>query len=392
MRVLWITGNFLPEVGGLQVYTERLTDALSAQCEIGLVTGAQHASPDNTEIAHFPVANITAPQDDAAWEQVREDILSVLSDFCPDLVHLANANLAVYRPVIGRSVPVVASVHGNDLTSPWQRVPGRRIAQCIREGLDECDRIIAVSRHTAGLIADRGISSPVTVLRSGCDLDFFRPSAAENEATRARYEIPDGMSVLLTVARLVPRKGHLVILEALRRLPVPVFWLIVGDGPMREQLFASIAESGIGDRVCLTGEVSNEELRALYQVCDFFALPPEEQRRGPRLDSEGFGLVFLEAAACCKPAISSDVSGCREAVIDGETGLLVPPGDPETLAHAIEYLIAQPDIAASLAMGGLASVRSSGGWPRVAGQLTGIYDNLVADMRSEQDLIRLYRV
>jgi phosphatidylinositol alpha-1,6-mannosyltransferase len=392
MRVLWITGNFQPEIGGLQVYTERLTDALSRHCKVGLVTGAQHNPPDNPDIAHYPVPNITAPRDNGAWQQAQDDVNSTISAFAPDIVHLANANVAVYRSVIGRSVPVVASVHGNDITAPWQRVPGRQVMNCIREGLNECDRVIAVSRHTAGLVRHSGVTAPVTVMRSGCDLDFFWPAPSGIEATRRRYGIPLGVPILLTVARLVPRKGHFVILEAIRRLPFALYWVIVGDGIMRDRFVHSIAASGIGDRVCLTGAVSNEELRSLYQACDVFVLPPEEQRLGQRLDSEGFGLVFLEAGACCKPVIASDISGCSEAVIHGQTGLLVPPSDPESLAAAIECIVSDPDLAASLGIGGLASVRAAGGWPRLARQVEEIYEDLVADTRSEQDLIRLYRV
>jgi phosphatidylinositol alpha-1,6-mannosyltransferase len=392
MKVLWITGNFQPEIGGLQVYTERLTDALSRRNEVGLVTGDRHTRPDNPDIAHFPVANITAPRDAEAWQQAQDDIASVISDFAPDIVHLANANVAVYRPVIGRSLPVVTTVHGNDLTAPWQRIPGRNVTSCIRDGLNECDRIIAVSRHTAGLAAYNGVTAPVTVLRSGCDLDFFSPAWWGTEGVRDRYGIPRDLPVLLTVGRLVPRKGHFLILEALRALPVPVFWLVVGNGPLRERLLGAITESEISGRACLTGEVSMDELRSLYQTCDVFVLTPEEQRNGHRLDSEGFGLVFLEAGACCKPVISSDVSGCRDAVVHGRTGLLVPPGDLYALADTIEQVVSDPDLAASLAMGGLSSVRAEGGWPRLACQIEDIYEDLVADTRSEQDLIRLYRV
>jgi phosphatidylinositol alpha-1,6-mannosyltransferase len=392
MRVLWITGNFQPEIGGLQVYTERLTDCLSRGNEVGLVTGERHTRPNNAEIVHFSVANITAPRDQEAWQYAQENIASIISEFVPDVVHLANANVAVYRPVIGRSVPVVASVHGNDMTAPWQRVPGQNVTSCIREGLNECDRIIAVSRHTAGLVVDAGVTAPLTVLRSGCDLDFFSPAWNGTEVGRDRYGIPRTIPILLTVGRLVPRKGHFIILKALRILSFPVCWLVVGDGPLRERLVGAITESELSGPACLTGEVSMEELRSLYQECDVFVLPPEEQRNGHRLDSEGFGLVFLEAGACCKPVIGSDISGCREAVIHGRTGLLVPPGDPYALADAIQRVILDQDLAASLAMGGLASVRAGGGWPRLARQMEEIYEDLVVDTRSEQDLIRLYRV
>jgi phosphatidylinositol alpha-1,6-mannosyltransferase len=391
MRVLWITGNFLPEIGGLQVYTERLTDALSHYCEVGLVTGAQHTPPDSPVVAHYPVANITAPGDYRAWEQAQIQLASAVSEFGPDIVHLANANVAVYRNVIDRSLPVVATIHGNDLTAPWQRVPGRNTLHCIWDGLNACDRLLAVSRHTGGLVAEYGITTPLSVLRSGCDLDFFLPGS-ESEVTRERYGIPSDIPILLTVGRLVPRKGHLIILEALCRISASVYWIIVGDGPMRERLISSIRNSDLTEWVRITGEVSKEELRSLYQACDIFVLAPEEQRIGDRLDSEGFGLVFLEAGACGKPVIGSDVSGCRDAIKDGQTGVMVPPGDPNALAEAIDRLLMDPELAGALGMGGLASVRAGGGWFRLACQVKEIYQELIAEARSEQAMLRLYRV
>jgi phosphatidylinositol alpha-1,6-mannosyltransferase len=392
MRVLWITGNFLPEIGGLQVYTESLTDALSRHCEVGLVTGAQHTPPVNPVVAHYAVANITAPGDYRDWEQAQTQLASAVFEFRPDIIHLANANVAVYRHVFDRSLPVVATVHGNDLTAPWQRVPGRNTLRCICDGLNACDRLLAVSRHTGGLVAEYGITAPLSVLHSGCDLDFFSPGWSGSEATREQYGIPPDVPILLTVGRLVPRKGHLVILEALRRISTSVYWIIVGVGPMRERLISSIRNSDLIERALITGEVSKEELRSLYQACDIFVLTPEEQRIGDRLDSEGFGLVFLEAGACGKPVIGSDISGCREAVIDGQTGVMVPPGDPNALAEAIDRLLTDPELAGALGMEGLASVRAGGGWLRLAHQVKEIYQELVADTRSEQALLRFYRV
>jgi phosphatidylinositol alpha-1,6-mannosyltransferase len=391
-RVLWITANFPPEIGGLQVYAERLTDGLAAYCQVGLVTAAHHARPHDRAIVHFPVASITVPGGPAGWQEANDEVAAVIAEFGPDIVHFASANEAIFRPVIGRSLPVVASVHGNDLTAPWQRTPGRNPLRCILEGLNACDRIIAVSYHTAGLVRRWGAKAPTTVLRSGCDLDFFQPAPPSGDATRLRYRLPAGLPILLTVARLVPRKGHLVIAEAIARLTSPVSWLVVGDGPIRASLEDAVARAGTTDRVRLTGEVSREELRSIYQSCDLFVLTPEERRIGDRYDSEGFGLVFLEAGACGKPVIGSDVSGCREAVIHGMTGLLVPPADPQALAEAIESVLNHGELATELGQGGLVSVRAAGGWARLAQQTAELYDEVITDVRSERHLLRLYRV
>jgi phosphatidylinositol alpha-1,6-mannosyltransferase len=138
--------------------------------------------------------------------------------------------------------------------------------------------------------------------------------------------------------------------------------------------------------------ITNENLRALYNACDIFVLVPGEQNFGGRLDSEGFGLVFLEAAACGKPVIASDVSGCRDAVVQNETGLLVPPDDPSALAEAIAYLTGDPVAATMLGARGLASVRAAGGWRRVASDLTVLYAEVLMDARSERALMQRYRL
>jgi phosphatidylinositol alpha-1,6-mannosyltransferase len=118
-------------------------------------------------------------------------------------------------------------------------------------------------------------------------------------------------------------------------------------------------------------------LLAIYNACDVFVLTPEEHESRGRLDSEGFGLVFHEAGACRKPVIGSDVSGCRDAVIHGVTGLLVPPEDPQPLAAAMERILSDPSTAQTLGRGGLALVRMLGGWPRVAQQTYQVYEEVL---------------
>ena len=222
-------------------------------------------------------------------------------------------------------------------------------------------------------------------MTSGCDLDWFRPLPDTVALTRAKYGLPPGVPLLLTVGRIVARKGHFTILNALRLMPFPVCWWVAGDGPERDRLARAVAESGIGDRVSLLGRVSNEELPLLYNACDVFVLTPEERKlSGGRLDSEGFGLVFHEAGACGKPVIGSDVSGCREAIIDGGTGLLVAAGDAPALAQAIDSLVRVRGngLAETLARGGLTFVRGAGGWPRLARQTYEVYERLTGVVAS----------
>jgi phosphatidylinositol alpha-1,6-mannosyltransferase len=391
-RVLWVTGNFLPEVGGLQVYIDRLLEMLAPHCRLALITAEGHQPPREPSIRHFPVRGIGRPGDGATWARAGREVAACVAAHAADVVHFASANVAVYRPVMPNSLPVVATVHGNDLTAPWQLTPGYEPQTCIVAGLNGCARVVAVSRHTAILLREAGVSAPVTIMMHGCDTDFFRPRRHQGAAIRRRYGIDEDCPVLLTVARLVDRKGHATIIEALRRLAFKPHWLVVGDGPIRAHLVRSIAAAGLAGRVTLTGQVSDHELPALYNACDAFVLVAGERSLGGRLDSEGFGLVFLEAAACGKPVIGSDVSGCRDAIADGETGMLVPPDDPSALAAAISALLRDPDAAAAMGARGLAVMRAAGGWGRVAEELTELYAAIRVDARSERALLARYRV
>jgi phosphatidylinositol alpha-1,6-mannosyltransferase len=131
------------------------------------------------------------------------------------------------------------------------------------------------------------------------------------------------------------------------------------------------------NQVSMLGGISDDDLLGLYNACDVFVLTPEERRIRGRLDSEGFGLVLHEAGACGKPVITSASSGCRDAVIDGGTGLLVPAGDPDALAEALESILTYPALAKSLGNGGLSLVRISGGWPRLARQMFEQYEEIL---------------
>jgi phosphatidylinositol alpha-1,6-mannosyltransferase len=378
LKVLWVTGNFFPQIGGLEVYIERAVSNLADLCSIGLVTQHNQRPPEDPQITHFGIANLSRPATTSDWEAARDELAACVHEFAPDVVHFANAGVAVYRDAIPEDIATVATVHGNDLTAPWQWVPGRNVTDCMVEALSRCHRVFAVSGHTAELILHLKISAPITVVTAGCDLDFFEPIDGAGEQVRREYGIPDNQPIVLTVGRLVPRKGHHYILQAIADLPSPAHWIVVGDGPLKKSLVDAVKESGISHRVTLAGHVSDAQLKLLYNACDVFVLVPEERRYETFVDSEGFGLVFQEAAACGKAVIGSDISGCRDAVIDGATGLLVPPRNPAELARAIHHVLSDQDLATRLGACGMTLVRAAGGWPRFAQQMVEHYEDVLS--------------
>ena len=356
---------------------ERVVASLASLCQMGLVTKTGQWFPGDEPITHFTVSE-TQPQGFKARWQTAEELAEIISRFAPDVVHLGGAEVAVHRHAIPEPIRVFATVHGNDLTLARVTTanPGR-LTQLV-EGLNGCEHIFAVSQHTAGLCREWGITTPITVVAAGVDTECFCPWPAIGEQARRDFRMPENVPILLTVSRLVPRKGHLCVLEAIRRLPFPVHWVVAGDGPCRDQLLKASSEYGLEDRVSICGVLADDDLPGLYNACDILVFTPDELRFADgRVDSEGFGLVYLEASACGKPVIGSRISGCKDAVIDGATGILVQPGDPDQLSKAIEFLVRNPDISKDLGACGLMFVQASGGWPRLARQIVEKYQEVL---------------
>lgn len=376
IRVLWMTNSFFPQLGGLEVFIEKTLESLSEICEVGLMTKSHHWIPGDCNIAHFPIRNPKSSKPGAAWRETGQQLKGIVERFSPDFVHFGSARSAIYRSMLPRSLPSFATVHGNDLTDARPRPGEQDPTPFIVESLNACERIFPVSEHTAALCRQWGVTTPQSVLTPGCDLNFFRPLPVLGEEARAFYGIAPEAPMLLTVSRLVARKGHLNVLNALQQLPFEAHWVVVGDGPCREQVAAEADERGVAHQVSFLGKVSDDDLLALYNACDVFVLTPEEHRRDSWLDSEGFGLVLHEAGACGKPVITSNVSGCSEAVVDGQTGLLVPPGDAAALSEALYLTLSHWETAAMLGNGGFNFVHASGGWPRMARQLLEQYSGM----------------
>lgn len=378
MKVMWVTGNFRPLLGGLEIYIDRAVGSLAGLAEVHLVTQHGQGPASDGRVGHSVVAYLSRPGTQEQWKEVRRELYEQVAGFAPDVVHFANAGMAVYWDTLPGGVRVVATVHGNDLSAPWQWVAGRPAGGLIAEGLRRCDRVFAVSTHTEGLIAEAGVEAPVHVVTAGCDTDFFRPVRVHAEGVRRRYGIAPGRAIVLTVGRLVERKGHATVLAAMERVE-GAHWVVVGDGGMRKGLLEAVARSPVRERFSLLRQVPDEDLLELYNACSVFVLTPEERRAQGRVDSEGFGLVLQEAGACGKAVVASDLSGCRDAVVDGATGLLVPAGDVIAVAAAIRNLLDDPALAERLGTAARMMVQGAGGWGRFAEQTMGHYQEVLGE-------------
>lgn len=220
-------------------------------------------------------------------------------------------------------LPVAVFAHGRDITAT---LPGARERRR-RRALQATVSWLCLTDWMRGELSARGVADAVRV-----------PAAVPEAAL-----LGDGHSILC-VGRLVPRKGHDVLLRAAARQEHRAPVVIVGDGPERGRLTALARSLGLSHRVEFTGWLPPEDLERRWADAAVFAMPCRTEAQG---DTEGFGLVFMEAAARGLPAVAGGEGGAREAVSQGETGLVLDdPRDPDAVAEALDSLLADPALRA----------------------------------------------
>jgi glycosyltransferase involved in cell wall biosynthesis len=194
----------------------------------------------------------------------------------------------------------------------------------------------------------------------------------------ARTRPRGGEFRVLFVGRLVERKGVHVLLRALARLPdeSPVRLIVCGDGPERPALEALAREFGVEARVEFAGRVSDERLRGEYAEADAFVLPAVVDARG---DTEGLGVVLLEAMNSRVPVVASDAGGITDIVEHERTGLLVPPGDETALAGALSRLARDPEVARTLGEAGYRRLTEQFTWDAIVGKWIAIYERVARE-------------
>jgi phosphatidylinositol alpha-1,6-mannosyltransferase len=273
------------------------------------------------------------------------------------------------------SIPFVIYAHGNEILeaskSDWDKP---------RLALRQASCVLANSRFTASLVEKAGVSpTAIRVIPLGCDTERFRPRAPNDQLLKKLLGHRAKGPIILTVGNLVERKGHDMVVRALpaiRKLFPEVTYVIVGSGPFKKDLEDMAFSLGVRDQVVFAGKASDEELPDFYSLCDVFAMP--SRARIDAGDVEGFGLVFLEAAACGKPAVGGRSGGVEDAVVDGVTGLLVDPCDAEDVGRAILSLLGKPDLRGELGRHGRDRVEREYTWKVAGSRIQEILEQICA--------------
>ncbi len=256
-------------------------------------------------------------------------------------------------------------LHGLDLSMTYKTSSKKWLA---RQILNRADKIICANSRTAaearGLVLPLKINK-VTVVNPGIDT---KPRVYDEVVIRdlkQRYDLR-GKAVLLTVGRLVRRKGVDLVLEALAACTdKSLVYVIIGSGPEEASIKELISELGLQDQVRLLLDVDDEEKAHWFQVADIFVMTSRDEAG----DYEGFGIVYLEAGLAGKPVIAARGGGVADAVIDKETGLLVKPGDINELKAAIIKLRNYEGLRIRLGDNGRRRAQSEFNWEGQAGKI-----------------------
>jgi phosphatidyl-myo-inositol dimannoside synthase len=358
VRILLVTNDFPPRVGGIQNYLWNIYSRLDPSDVV--VMAPAHPGDvawdraQSFEVVRWP-GRVYWPTP-ALSRRVRE----IAASRSVDAVAFG-AMLPMNLTGSKLDQPMIVHTHGFEVA--WTRVPA--LLQMLRRIGRNSRLMTVVSEYTKRFI-ERALSTEtrVELLRIGVDLDRFTP-AVDGGEVRKRHGL-GGAPVVTHVSRLVPRKGQDLLIKAMPivRTDVPdAKALIVGGGSDGTRLQRIANDLGVSDAVAFAGEVREEHLAAHYAAGDVFAMPCRS--RWANLEVEGLGLVYLEAQACARPAITGDSGGAPEAVVPGETGFVVVGDDHRALAARLVELLGDPRRARAMGLAGRSFVEANHRWDDV---------------------------
>ena len=376
LRVALLTREYPPEVyGGGGVHVEYLARELAGL--VDLTVHCQGADRSGA-VAHraWPLLDGANP----ALRTISTDLSMTAAACGADLVHSHTwyANLAGHLAALLYGIPHVITTHSLEPLRPWkaeQLGGGYALSSwCERTAVEAADAVIAVS---AGMRADVLAAYPsvrperVRVIRNGIDTREYAPDPGTDVLTR--YGVDPDRPYVIFVGRVTRQKGLPVLLRAASGLDPGAQLVLCAGQADTPELGAEVgalagrltsARSGV---VLISGMLAKREVIQLLTHASVFACPSVY---------EPLGIVNLEAMACGTAVVASRVGGIPEVVADGETGLLVPPEDPDALAAALNELVRDPDRAAAMGRAGRERAAAEFDWAAIAAQTAALYREL----------------
>jgi phosphatidyl-myo-inositol dimannoside synthase len=369
-KVLIVTNDFPPRRGGIQSFVHALALRLPPD-EVAVYAPAWPGAAEFDAAQPFPVSrhpgSLMLPVPAVA---TRARAL-IAEHGCDRVLFGAAAPLGLLAPRLraAGAQRIIGLTHGHE--AGWAALPGARaLLRRIGADVDTLTYLAEYFRVRLATALPADAARRMVRLAPGVDPAEFRPGAG-GPRIRREFGIAPERPVVACVSRMVPRKGQDTLIRAWpavrAQAPGDPLLLLVGDGPYKTSLERLAARMGVSDSVLFTGPVSRDDLPACYDAATVFAMPCRTRRAG--LDVEGLGIVYLEAAATGLPVISGDSGGAPDAVLDGETGYVVPGTDVRALADRLTELLSDPAGAAAMGEKGRSWIDREWTWDRVADRL-----------------------
>lgn len=368
MRVAFLISEIVPDYGWAR-YAMDLATALAGHSVevIALTQQKARPVPESVPLADLrPVLPNMVPSQGGFMKQsvmMLPGVRRAAAD-C-DVIHVIAEPYSIIGAAIAGKRPLVVTAHGTYVPQTAQR---RLVGRLYRWAYHRA-HLIAVSDYTAGRVHEVLPDVTLSTIRNGVHVEYFQQPAPEPQKL--------GPTILAT-GGVKQRKGTHLLVDAFAKVrqKVPNAQMVV-TGRQDNLHYLSmverqIEEAGLRDCVHLVGMISDDELRGWYQHADVFALPSLNVGK----QFEGFGLVFLEASAAGLPVVGTYGSGVAEAVIEDETGLLVPQGDGDALANAIVCVLSDDALRARLGAGGRAHAETQD-WSVIAGRVRDLYRHML---------------
>jgi phosphatidylinositol alpha-1,6-mannosyltransferase len=367
MKILILTESYRPETGGIAEYLSGFAGSLRAhEAQVHVLAATPGAGGFSTTL--LPVTEFELPASGyskrilacrrAVVKQVRKYNFDrvVTSGWSPFAV-------ALPTQVNGKPLSIDIVCYGKDLLEPARSARYRFL---MRHALRRAKEVIAISRYTANLACSLGApDSRVVIIPPGVDTEHFVPGPPD-PSLLSRYQIPPNVPVILSVGRLVERKGFDLVIRAIPRVlqshPSAVY-LIAGDGPDRLRLSKFASDMGLRDHVRFAGDITPAERPAHYRLASIFAMP--NRLIAEKGDVEGFGMVFLEAAACELATLGGNCGGTTDAIEEGVTGYLIDPESAEDCAAKIVFLLSDSELRNRMGRAGRERARINFNWLRL---------------------------
>lgn len=373
MKLLFITQDFPPGYGGIQTYSHEHAIRLAEECDdFAVICPDSSGTISEDSDYNFDVKRIKA-SDHLLYVQ----LFKILPVFLKSRKFNAtfHAQWQTCMPAIrarseGLIEKVFSAAHARELLyNPYKYYPilGWIYALKRRYLLSKIDHFFPVSNYTAGVLIKFGVDPDrITVVANGSDPELFKP--INSDALKKDLDL-ENRKVILTVTRLVKRKGVDTVLRAISAIrdKFPnILYLIAGEGPEETRLKKLTTKLNLQNQVKFIGRIDYKKLPEYYNAADMFIMASRTELP----DVEGYGIVFLEANACGKPVIGTNSGGVPDAIVHGKTGLIVPENNDLKLVEAISELLCNSEIATLMGVKGRERVINEMNWDAVNIKLT----------------------